>query len=121
VNTRLTDLGILVRPEFVQIERSTAEAKRKAGKFLASRSVKSQPKAKEAFMRAHHAIAVVAVILISFGVKIFFFSPPTAEADIHAVQSASMNVLQMTIDHPNRNNHPVQKMNDMSFVFSDSD
>jgi DNA-binding transcriptional LysR family regulator len=24
VNTRLTDLGILVRPEFVQIERSTA-------------------------------------------------------------------------------------------------
>jgi len=27
----------------------------------------------------------------------------------------------MTIDHPNRNNHPVQKMNDMSFVFSDSD
>jgi len=121
VNTRLTDLGILVRPELVQIDRSTAEAKRKAGKFLASRSVKSQPKAKEAFMRAHHAIAVVAVILISFGVKIFFFSPPTAEADIHAVQSASMNVLQMTIDHPNRNNHPVQKMNDMSFVFSDSD
>jgi hypothetical protein len=72
-------------------------------------------------MRAHHIIAVVAVILISFGVKIFFFSPPTAEADIHAVQSASMNVLQMTIDHPNRNNHPVQKMNDMSFVYSDSD
>ena len=121
VNNRLTDLGILVRPELVQIDRSTAEAKRKAGKFLASRSVKSQPKAKEAFMRAHHAIAVVAVILISFGVKIFFFSPPTAEADIHAVQSASMNVLQMTIDHPNRNNHPVQKMNDMSFVFSQAD
>ena len=60
---------------------------------LFSRSVKSQPKAKEAFMRAHHAIAVVAVVLISFGVKIFFFSPPTAEADIHAVQSAGMNDL----------------------------
>jgi hypothetical protein len=121
VSTRLTDLGILVRPELVQIDRSTAEAKRKAGKFLASRSVESQPKAKEAFMRAHHAIAVVAVILISFGVKMFFFSPPTAEADIHAVQSASMNVLQMTIDHPNRNNHPVQKMHDMTFAFSQAD
>ena len=33
-------------------------------------------------MRAHHAIAVVAVILISFGVKMFFFSAPTAEADV---------------------------------------
>ena len=69
---------------------------------------------------AYHAIAVVAVVLISFGVKMFFFSAPTAEADIHAVPSASMGVLQMQIDHPNRNNHPVQKMHDMTFVF-DSD
>ena len=70
-------------------------------------------------MRAHHAIAVVAVILISFGVKIFFFSAPTAEADIHAVPSASMDILQMHIDHSNGNNHPVQKLHDMTFVFSD--
>lgn len=121
VNTRLTDLGILVRPELVQIDRSTAEAKRKAAKFLAARSVKSQPKAKEAFMRAHHAIAVVAVILISFGVKMFFFSAPTAEANIHAGPSASMDVLQLHVDHPNRNNLPLQKLHDMSFVFSDRD
>ena len=72
-------------------------------------------------MRAHHAIAVVTVILISFGVKMFFFSAPTAEADIHAGPSASMDILQLHIDHPNRNNLPVQKMHDMSFVFSDSD
>jgi hypothetical protein len=121
VNTRLSDLGILVRPEFAQINRSAAEAKRKAVEFLAARSVKSQPKAMEAFMRAHHAIAVVAVILIGFGVKLFFFSTPAAEADTHAIPSASMNVLQMHIDHPNRNNLPVQKMHDMTFVFSDSD
>jgi DNA-binding transcriptional LysR family regulator len=45
VNTRLTDLGILMRPEFVQIDRSATEAKRKAGKFLAARSIKSsQPR-----------------------------------------------------------------------------
>ena len=42
-------------------------------------------------LRAHRAIAVVSVILISFGVKMFFFSAPTAEADIHAVPSASMD------------------------------
>jgi hypothetical protein len=121
-NNRLSNLGILVRPELARIDRSAAEAKRKAGKFLAARSVKSsQPRAMEAFMRAHHAIAVVAVILISFGVKMFFFSAPTAEADIHAGPSASMNVLQMQIDHLNRNNLPVQKMHDMSFVFSQAD
>jgi hypothetical protein len=40
-------------------------------------------------LRAHHAIAVVAVLLISFGVKMFFFSAPTAEANIHAVPSVS--------------------------------
>ncbi len=33
-------------------------------------------------MRARHVIAVVAVILISFGVKMFFFSAPTAEATV---------------------------------------
>jgi LysR family hydrogen peroxide-inducible transcriptional activator len=36
-NTRLTDLGILVRPELARIDRSATDAKRKAAKFLASR------------------------------------------------------------------------------------
>jgi transposase-like protein len=119
VTTRLTELGILVRPELARIEQSVAEAKRKAAKFLAARTVKPQPRTMEVFMRAHHAIAVVAVILIGFGVKLFFFSAPAAEADIHAIPSASMNILQMHINHPNKNDHPVQKMHDMSFVFSE--
>lgn len=62
--TRLTDLGILVRPDLVQIDRSTAEAKRKAVKFSAAPSVTHQPRAMEAFMRAHHVIAVVAVLVV---------------------------------------------------------
>jgi len=119
--TRLTDLGILVRPEFTWINRSTAEAKRKAGKFLAARSVTHQPRAKEAFMRAHHVIAVVAVLVVGLGAKQFFFPVTEAEADIHAVPSASMDVLQMHNDHPNRNNLPVQKVHDMTFVFSNPD
>jgi hypothetical protein len=40
-------------------------------------------------MRAYPAVAFAAALLISFGVKIFFFSPPTAEA-LHAVPSAGM-------------------------------
>jgi hypothetical protein len=119
VNTRMSDLGILVRSELVQIDRSATEAKHKAAKFPAARSVKSsKPRAMEAFMRAHHVITVVAVLVIGLGAKQFFFPPVKAEADIPV---ASMDVLQMTIDHPNRNNHPVQKMHDMTFVYSDSD
>ena len=72
-------------------------------------------------MRAHHATAVVAVILIGFGVKLFFFSAPVVEADTHAVPSARMDVLQMLTDHPHGKDLPAQKMHDMSFVFSDSD
>jgi hypothetical protein len=63
-------------------------------------------------MRLHHAIAVVAVILIGFGVKLFFFSAPAAEANLHAVENASMNVLQMHIDHPNMKTVPVQDITD---------
>jgi hypothetical protein len=119
VNTRMSDLGILVRSELVQIDRSATEAKHKAAKFPATRSVKSsQPRAMEAFMRAHHVIAVVAVLVIGVAAKQYFFPPIKVEA---AVPSASMNVLQMQIKHPNRNNLPAQKMNDMSVVFSDSD
>ena len=72
-------------------------------------------------MRAHHVLAVVAVLVVGLGAKQFFFPVTEAEANLHAVPSASVNVLQMHIDHPNKYNHPVQKMHDMTFVFSDSD
>jgi hypothetical protein len=63
-------------------------------------------------LRAHHVIAVAAILLISFGAKMFFLSAPTAEAEMPP--SASMNILQMQIDHPN--NLPAQQMHDMTFV-----
>ncbi len=31
-------------------------------------------------LRAHHVVAVVAILIISFGVGLFFFPSPTAEA-----------------------------------------
>jgi hypothetical protein len=64
-------------------------------------------------MRLHHAIAVTAAILIGFGVKLFFFPAPIAEADASGVKSFSINVLQM-----HSKGLPVQKVNDLSFVFS---
>ena len=69
-------------------------------------------------MRAHHVIAVVAVILVVVGAKLNFFAAPTVEADTLSSKSMSMDISQM---HQNTNNLPVQKFHDMSFVFSDGD
>jgi hypothetical protein len=63
-------------------------------------------------MRLHYAVAVVAVILIGFGVKLLFFSVPAAEADIFAVKNGSMNAFQLDIDYPNIKNLPVLDVKD---------
>jgi hypothetical protein len=65
-------------------------------------------------LRAHSIIAVVAILVVSFAVKMFYMSPPTAEAErSRAMPSAIMNILQMHVDHPNL---PAQQINDMTFV-----
>jgi|GEM_PF-1651586 len=69
----------------------------------------------------HQVIAVVAIMLVSFAVKMFFLSPPTAEADMHAVSNTGLGILQMRFVDPNRNNRPMLKMDDMTVVFSVAD
>jgi len=69
-------------------------------------------------MRAHHVIAIVAVILVGVGVKLIFFSAPTAEADPLSIKSMRVDVSQL---HQNAKNLPVQKFHDMSLVFCDGD
>jgi hypothetical protein len=65
-------------------------------------------------MRAHHAIVVVTVILVGFGLKLTFFSAPTAEADVGSVKNARIDISEM---HQNIDikNLPVQKFHDMAF------
>jgi hypothetical protein len=67
-------------------------------------------------MRAHHVIAVVAVILLGVGLKLIFSTAPTAEADSLSTKSVGVDVSQL---HQNIRNLPVQKFQDMTFVFSD--
>ena len=116
-NIELTELGRVVKPCLKQLNQSAYETKRKAAKVLSVPSITHQSRAMEAFMRAHHVIAVVAVLVVGFGAKQFFFPPMKAEADVNP--SISMNILQMHQDK-NMQNLPVQKMHDMTFVF-DSD
>jgi hypothetical protein len=74
----------------------------------------------EAFMRAHHVIAVVAVLVVGLGAKQFMFSPKQADANINAVSSASVDVLQMHRDIDTKS-LPVQKMRDKTFIFTDEE
>jgi hypothetical protein len=61
-------------------------------------------------MRARHATAVVALVLVGFAVKLFFFAAPPAEAETRQ----SLDISRMHIGK----DLPVQKLHDMSFVFS---
>jgi hypothetical protein len=63
-------------------------------------------------------ITVVAVLVISFGTKVFSSWPPTAEADVPAVPTADMNVLQMHRDVDTKS-LPVLKMEDRTFIFTE--
>ena len=64
-------------------------------------------------MRARYAIAVVTAILVGFGLKLFFFSAPSAIANTGVVTSVSMNISEI---QKNIKNLPVEKIHDMTFV-----
>jgi molybdenum-dependent DNA-binding transcriptional regulator ModE len=119
-NMELTELGRVVKPYLKQLNQSAYEAKRKAAKVLSAPSITHQPRAMEAFMRAHHVIAVVAVLVIGLGAKQFLFSPTQADANINAVPRDSVNVLQMHRDIDTKS-VPVQKMNDKTFIYTDEE
>jgi ABC-type phosphate transport system auxiliary subunit len=65
-------------------------------------------------MRAHYVIAVVVVVLVAFGVKLFFWSAPPAEADTRSVESMRIDVSQMY----KNTDLPEQEIHDMTFVFA---
>ena len=118
---RLSDLGILLRPELASIDRSITQAALKAAKFRTERPVAPTHTDWRGFMRLHHAIAVAAIVLISFAVKTAVFPSHVAETGMSAVQAPGMNILQMHIDLANGNNLPDQKLRDMTFVFADGE
>jgi hypothetical protein len=65
-------------------------------------------------MRAHHVVAVIAVLVIALGVKSFLF--PSKQAAAGPFPGMSMNVLQM--EHElNMKDLPVLDIRDKTFVF----
>jgi hypothetical protein len=63
-------------------------------------------------MRAHHVIAVVAVILVGIAVKLI--TAPTAGADSLSIESGGLDVFQL---HQDARNLPTQKFHNMALVF----
>jgi hypothetical protein len=68
----------------------------------------------EGLMRVHYTIAIVAIVLIGFSLKLTLFSAPPAEANV----GFRIDTLQL---QQNIKSLPEQKMNDMTFVFSEGD
>ena len=66
-------------------------------------------------MRTHPAIAIVTVILVGFGLKLVLSSAPIVAADVGSTKRVSIDVSEM---HQNIKNLPVEKIHDMTFVFS---
>jgi hypothetical protein len=69
-------------------------------------------------MRVHPTAAAVTFLLIVVSVKLFFLSGLIAAADVGANRSASVDLSEM---HHKLKNLPVEKIHDMTFVFSNGD
>jgi ABC-type polysaccharide transport system permease subunit len=67
-------------------------------------------------MRLHHAIVIMSAILAVFGLTLIFFSAPITVADASVVKRASVDISEM---QQSIRNLPVEKLHDMTFVFSD--
>jgi Mn-dependent DtxR family transcriptional regulator len=118
-NINLTELGRVIKPYLIQLDQSAYEAKRTAEEFLSSRHV-NKPRTMEASMRAHYAIAVVAVLVVGFGAEQYLFPPHHAEAGIGPISTASLDIAKMHRDI-DIGYFPMQKMNDKTSVFIDEE
>jgi hypothetical protein len=67
-------------------------------------------------MRTHHVIAVIAVILVGVGLKLAFFTTPTAEAVSLSVKRAGVDVSQV---HRNVKASPAEKSHGAPLTFGD--
>jgi hypothetical protein len=69
-------------------------------------------------MRVHPIAAAAIFLLVVVGVKLFFLSGLIAAADVGATRSVTVDLSEM---HHKLKNLPVEKIHDMTFVFSNGD
>jgi len=143
VGCSLSELGLELRPHLAKLGETVTDVRARATRFrteprtsegalpqetlaeLPKHSAKGMPprvptattlrglSTGGTVMRAHHIIAVVAVILVGAGLKIFL-SAPTADANPTVGKNVGLNIAQL---HEGKN-PPVEKFHDLSVVFS---
>jgi hypothetical protein len=87
VSVRLTDLGILVRPDFEQIDRAVAHLTQKVRKFSTSRPIKRDAKPLETIMRVvTGALIAMALVITALAIR------PTPHATAAAPDQARAQV-----------------------------
>jgi hypothetical protein len=68
-------------------------------------------------MRSNHIIVIATVVAVCFGVKLVFFSAPTAEANVQAGKSLGMHESKVPVSAM----LPMRRVHNMTFVFADGD
>lgn len=110
---RLTDLGVLVRPDFEQIDQAAAQVNRKVRKFGSSPSTKHQSRAMEAVMRVA-AITAIAIALVITALAIRPTPHATAAAPDQARAQAPAQVDPYTLhSQVNTKSLPDQDIKDL--------
>ena len=94
----MSDNVTLDRIDFEKLKRQAKLARAEYMRQCGTAFIKSR--------HTHRAIAVVAVLLISFGVKMFFLSAPTAEAGTHSSMKTLSTAIAHTVDNSRRIGEP---------------
>ena len=66
-------------------------------------------------MRSRYLIAILVLVLVGFGSKLFFFAAPIAEANPKPSSGINISEMQKNLALPH------QKLHDMTFVFVEAD
>jgi hypothetical protein len=63
-------------------------------------------------MRTYHILGIAILLMVGFGIKVFFFQSSATEARRDLPARASMDTFQMHLDFPKLKEIPVQDVKD---------
>ena len=96
--TRLSGLGMVVKPHIANIDRSAADAKRAAANFLAAPSVFTREPKEKPMRKIVYSASIVAGAFLIAGVAVRLLRPVDASPPAPAAAITGIYALESTID-----------------------
>jgi len=96
--TRLSGLGMVVRPHIADIDRSAATARRKAADFLAAPPALATTPQEKSMRKITYAASIAATILLIAGATVHFLQPLGASPAAPAAAVVDVYALESKID-----------------------